>query len=91
MAIFDKGTAFSNFPIKMVDATDFNTPETGKSPTVQLSLDGATFVNATNSPSEIGYGWYRINLTSAEMNHDVIVVKCTASGCVQNDYVIYPE
>jgi len=89
---FTKNVAFSNFPIKMVDATDFNTPETGVVATVQISQDGGAFVNCVNTPAtEISHGWYKIDLTAVEMDADVIILKCTAAGCAQNDYIIFTE
>lgn len=90
--MFQKGVAFSNFPIKMVSEEDFNTPLEGKSPSVVISKDGKSFQAITGSISEIGRGWYNISsLFSDEMDADVIILSCTATGCAQNDYVIFPE
>lgn len=91
MSVFVKGIAFNNYPIKMVYEIDFNTPEPGKNPTVQISNNGGSFVNCVNTPVEIGNGWYKINLTANEMDANVIILKCTALGCAQNDYIIFPE
>lgn len=83
-----KNVARANFPFKMVDSTDHVTPETGATVTAQISKDGGAFASMTNSVTEISGGWYEIDITQAEMNADVIVLKFTATGCDQTDVVI---
>ena len=83
-----KNVALSNFPFKMVDATDFATPETGLTVTATISKDGAAFGACTNAAAEIANGWYKINLTQAEMNADVIALKFSAAGAAQRDIAI---
>lgn len=73
---------------KMVDATDYATPEPSLTVTVQISMDGAAFVNATNAAVEIGAGWYSILLTGDEMRANEIIVKATAAGAAQSDRLI---
>ena len=60
---------------KMVDETDFATPETGLSVTCEISKDGGSFAGTTNSAAEIGNGWYKITLTATEMSADEIILK----------------
>jgi len=76
---------------KMVDETDFATPETGLTVTATISKDGGSFTSTTNSASEIGNGWYKVTLTSTEMNADEIILKCTATGAAQCDRLIITE
>lgn len=76
---------------KMVDATDFATPETGVDVTETISKDGGAFANCTNSDSEIANGWYKITLTATEMNASEIIFKGTGAGCAQCDRLIVTE
>jgi len=88
MAELRRGVAWT-WAFKMVDASDFATPETGKSPTVQVSRDGGAFGASTNSASEVGDGWYTVVLTVVETDADIVVLKATASGCAQTDEAFY--
>lgn len=57
--------------VKMVDATDGFTEETGitfASGDVKISKNGAAFVNTTNSPTEVAFGSYVLELTATELN-----------------------
>jgi hypothetical protein len=76
---------------KMVDATDFATPETGVDVTETISKDGGAFNACTNADSEIANGWYKITLTAAEMNASEIIFKGTGAGCAQCDRLIITE
>ena len=76
---------------KMVDETDFATPETGLSVTCEISKDGGAFAGTTNSAAEIGNGWYKITLTATEMSADEIILKSTATGAAQSDRLILTE
>lgn len=76
---------------KMVDATDFATPETGITVTEEVSKDGGAFVACTNTFAEITNGWYKITLTATEMNAKEIIFKGTGSGCAQCDRLIITE
>jgi len=76
---------------KMVDATDFATPETGVTVTEEISKDGGAFAACTNTFAEISNGWYKIVLTATEMNADEIIFKATGAGCAQCDRLILTE
>ena len=83
-----KGVA-QTIMFKMVDETDFASPETGKTPACTVSLDGSAFNACTNTPgTEISNGWYKILLTAAEKNADEIILRSTATGCAQSDRII---
>lgn len=64
---------------------------TSTTPTVTVSKDGGAPASATNSPSHVGNGHWKISLTQTEMNADVVVVTATASGCVPAQREIYTE
>jgi hypothetical protein len=85
-----KGVAYT-IVFKMVDATDFATPETGITVIETISKDGGAFNACANAFSEIGSGWYKIVLTSSEMNANEIIFKGTDAGCAQCDRLILTE
>lgn len=76
---------------KLVDETNFATPEPGKSPSVEISKDAGAFTATTNSAAEVSDGWYKVTLTSTEMNADEIILKATAAGAAQSDRVVATE
>lgn len=76
---------------KMVDATDFATPETGITVIEEISKDGGAFAACANAFSEIANGWYKITLTATEMNASEIIFKGTSAGCAQCDRLIVTE
>ncbi len=68
--------------ILMVDATDDETAETGKSLTVYISKNGGAFTTTTNSAVEISRGWYQLTLTATEVNTlGALIIEADASGC----------
>ena len=75
-----KNTALNNFEFLMVASSDHVTPQTGLTVVVQRSIDGGAFGNATNTPAtEVANGIYKINLSAADLNGDVITLRCTAA------------
>lgn len=81
---------------KMVDDTDFATPEPSITVTEERSLDGGAFAACTNAATEIGgagngAGWYKITLSATEMNANEIIFKGTGAGCAQCDRLIITE
>ena len=83
-----KNVALSNFEFLMVLSADHITPATGKTLTEEISKDGGAFVACTNNAAEVGSGVYKINLTQAEMNHNVIVLKFAEANCDQRTITI---
>jgi len=69
---FKKNAAFSNFPIFMVADTDHVSGKTGLTLVGTISKDGGAFAPLTNASAEIGNGFYKVDLTAAEMNADSI-------------------
>lgn len=83
-----KNVALSNFAFLMVLSSDDVTPAPGLTITGEISIDGAAFVALTNVEVEITNGLYRIDLTAAEMNGDVIILKFTAATANQRTIVL---
>ncbi|GAJ14592.1 unnamed protein product [marine sediment metagenome] len=83
-----KNVALSNFGFLMVLSSDHITPAAGKTITAQISKDGGAFATCTNSVVELSNGFYKIDLTEAEMNADVIALKFTEATCDQRSLTI---
>lgn len=76
-----KNTAFNNYLFYMTDSTTHNYKAgLGSSITCTVIIDGAAPVALTNTPTEIGLGWYKINLTAADTNGNCLGFNFTASG-----------
>lgn len=76
-----KNIAFADIPVFLVSSTDHVTPATGKTVTVEKSLDGATTFSATTGTiTEAANGVYHFDATAADMNGTNVVFKFTASG-----------
>ena len=81
----------TRIPFILLSTTD-GSPLTGASPTVTISKDGAAFTAATNSPAEIGNGYYYIDLTAAETTVTYnVVIRATATGAQPTAVVWEPE
>ena len=83
-----KNVALSNLMFTMVLSSDGKTAATGKTITAQISKDGGAFAGCTNAASEVGAGWYKITLTSSEMNADIVALKFTGTACLQRNMEI---
>lgn len=78
-----KNAALANFIFTMYSA-DQHQPMTGLSPVCRRTIDGGSEGTCTNSPaSEVGNGRYRITLSAADLNGDVIAFR--ASGVNAED------
>jgi len=83
-----KNVALANFEFLMIDSSDHLSPKTGLTITAEISKDGGAFASCTNSASEISDGVYKITITQAEMNADIITLKFTATGADQRTITI---
>jgi hypothetical protein len=87
-----KNTAFrAYFPILDADGDSVTSASALDS---EVSIDGAAFADCTNEATEIGAsGVYYLDLTSAEMNGDAIIVqvKTGSAGAKTTFLVFYPE
>ena len=81
----------TRIPFILLSTTD-GSPLTGATPSVTISKDGAAFASATNTPAEIGNGYYYVDLTATEttVNNNVIV-RATATGAQPTAVVWEPE
>ena len=81
----------TRIPFILLSTTD-SSPITGATPSVTISKDGAAFAAATNTPAEIGNGYYYINLTDAETTVTYnVVIRATATGAQPTAVVWEPE
>lgn len=78
-----RNEALANFEFLMVDESDGRTAKTGLSPvTASVCLDGVNFVTLPGGASviEIANGMYKINLSAADLNAQVLTLRFTAVG-----------
>lgn len=81
----------TRIPFILLSTTD-GSPITGASPTVTISKDGGAFTAATNIPSEIGNGYYYVDLTTAETTvTNNVIIRATATGAQPTAVVWEPE
>lgn len=76
-----KNVQLSNFSFLMVLSSDHITPATGKTVAGTISQDGGAFASLTNSVAEVANGIYKVTITQAEMNADIIVLRFTNADC----------
>jgi hypothetical protein len=74
-------TALNGFQFFLALSSDHYTAATGKSVTATRSINGAAFASCANAATEIGGGWYSINLASSDLNGQVIAFSFAAAGC----------
>jgi len=79
-----------DFPFIMTDASDGITPMAGLTVTATVSVDGATFVAATNSPTEVASGLYKIALADEDLAGDWIILRLTADDAVTQHITFQP-
>ena len=75
-----KGVALPNFTFKMIDSADHASPAIGKTVTATVRRDAGSFGPADNAPSELGGGWYTIDLSAADMDGDIVSLSFSADG-----------
>jgi hypothetical protein len=75
-----KNTALSNFSFAMTDKSTHYSFVAGQVITGARSIDGGAFAACTNSVVEIGAGVYKIDLSAADLNGNVIVLRFIAAG-----------
>jgi hypothetical protein len=74
-----KNTAQSGFMFVMTDSTT-HAPKTGVTVSATRSLDGAAFSSCANAVSEIGNGWYKINLDATDTNGNHVALRFTGTS-----------
>jgi hypothetical protein len=75
-----KNAARSGFSWFMASSVDHVTGKTGLTVTATVSIDGAAFAGLTNAPTEIGSGWYTVNLSAADTNGNNLAFMFTGAG-----------
>ena len=81
----------TRIPFILLSTTD-GSPLTGAAPTVTISKDGAAFTAATNTPAEIGNGYYYVDLTTAETTvTNNVIIRAMATGAQPTAVVWEPE
>lgn len=91
---FKKNTAVSDFAFLMVDDTDHVTGKTGltfAAANFQRSIDGGAFANSTNVATEVANGMYKVDLSAADLNGDLIIFKATGTAADDRFIVIKTE
>ena len=75
-----KNIALNNFTFLMRNSIDHVSGKTGLTVNGQIKKDAGSFNNLTNTPVEVAYGLYVVNLTSTEMNADILTLRFSATG-----------
>lgn len=75
-----KNSDFPGFTFPMFDLS--GTPKTGLTVTAQRTIDGAALAACTNAVTEVGGGYYKIDLAAADMNGSSLGFKMTATGAL---------
>lgn len=77
---------------KLVLDTDYATPVSGKTGiVVKYSRDGEAFITVSDAVSEIGFGWYTVEIPTeaTNVNGNTLICMATVSGCAQCDELIH--
>lgn len=74
-----RNTDLDDFEFPLFSASDHQLI-TGRSVTAVRSIDGGSLAACANSVTEVGGGWYKIDLDATDLNGKVIGLKFTAPG-----------
>lgn len=78
---FKKNTNYGPFVFYLVSSSDHITPATGLTVAATRSLDGGAFSSTTNAVSEIGGGFYKVNVVAADLNATAeVALRFAAAG-----------
>lgn len=76
-----KGVMIQNFPIYLKSSADHVTPFTSGVVSGQISRDGGAFgALQSGGVLEVGLGWYKVPLTSGDLNANTVALLFTANG-----------
>lgn len=76
-----KNTALAGFPFYMALSSDHVSPGTGKTIASTVSLNGGAFSSSANVATEIGNGWYEIDLGATDLNGATVALSFAATSC----------
>lgn len=75
-----KNQAWNNFMFQMINATT-EVAEAGFTVTVTRSIDGGAFGAGTlGAVTDMGGGWYKLNIPQADLNGDTVALQFSATG-----------
>lgn len=87
MASIKQSTTY-NRAFLLVLTSDHITGATGKTPSVNISKNGAAFAGAAGAVTELAFGWYNIALTTADTGTlKDLAFHCTGAACDPTDFV----
>lgn len=76
-----RGQMLQNFPFKLVSSADHVTPFTSGIVSGQIARDNGSFgVLQSGTVTEMGLGWYRVNLTSGDLLANTAAISFSANG-----------
>lgn len=76
-----KGVALSNFPFKMIDSGDHESPLASKTVTGVIKKDGGAWASLANSVTYDDNYIYLYSFTANEMAADIVTAVMSAAGC----------
>lgn len=81
------------FPLITRGLVDYKTGATFAAGDAKISKDGSAFANTTNTPTELGNGWYQLVLTATETQAARIAISVIspAGPKVYEDQALYVE
>lgn len=82
----ERARPIANFPFKMINKTT-NLAASGKTVAVSISKDGGAFSSIGNA-TEIGAGWYEIDLSGTNLDARTIGVEATNADCWDKSFAI---
>ncbi len=87
---FVKNSAVAGFAFEMIKAADGSAITSG---TVNgyITKDGGSQASLTNTPTHVGNGQWKVNLTASEMNADCIGLLFTHTDAVPMHFTIKTE
>jgi hypothetical protein len=75
-----RGVAVTGYGFFLMDSGNRPAGKTSASPAVTISKDGSAFAAVAGSVTEIGSGFYKVNLTATETDARQLLIKASASG-----------
>lgn len=85
-----RNTALNEFMFQMVSSTT-GEPVTGLTVTATRNIDNAGFAAAANAVTEIGNGWYVIDMAASDLNGIVIAWNMAATGAKTRGFTIVTQ
>ncbi len=71
-----------NFPFKMYDESAQLEGKSNLKVKAERSLHGRKFESCVCTPTEVGYGWYKIDLSAEDLSKKTVVFRFLAEGAI---------